>query len=87
MIANNYTEFRARLRALGVPVDEFIRFFGRTSMTWRKRGAAPEWAWDVLISLEEFPGLLTYYRHLMALRKEREKHRVKNPQPPWLVGK
>jgi hypothetical protein len=84
---NNYELFRRRLRALDTAIHEFALFFNRQHATWHKRGEVPEWAWDVLVSWEEFPGLLEYYRHLMALRKERESRRVKNPQPLWLIGK
>jgi hypothetical protein len=87
MSDSNYRTFKKRLHALDVSVVEFAMLFNRRPTTWRKNNKAPEWAWDVLVSLEEFPGLLAYYRHLMALRKERNENRVKQPQPPWLVGK
>jgi hypothetical protein len=88
----NYDDFLVYLKQLDPPlsVGELSSYFGRTAATWRKRGKAPKWAWDFATALEEFPGLLEYYKHLMALHTAADKERRRaagNPQPPWFVGK
>ncbi len=86
----DYQQFLGRLRALDLSITDFCMYFGRMPVTMRKRGAPPHWAVAFLTALEEFPGLLEYYKHLMALyvtaEKERKNAKPKRPQPSWLVG-